>query len=578
MTLDAKQIRLVDVLYRVSTRAQEKEGESLFNQRRTVEEWARSNGVTIRRTIEVAESGKSALRLHGGGFQFSRRMEYRDLIIDYQKGVDLPDAVCVDWSDRWSRSLLEFVGLVEAFRELRIRLLAIGEGIDLTDPRTHLVAAIKSAVAQEQVRVTSDKVRENRRSRRERARWQGGRVPDGYRTHTPECPGRANVKRQGPDGVERTYTVRSCSCPSDVLYRDPAREATIAAIWEMLERSHLSWQGLADTLNAAGHRRRAGGLLGWNDVHRIGENPHYAGIMVCDRWEQHRDVGRFARLNLLERTSLRPSDGAIVDPYVSEEEFWRIHQLRYRGDRRHLRRSKRGGSNELIGLVVCPGCGTLMTSLYTLSSKVCGSGYARKAPRKRYGYLICAQAKKDEKKCAVGRRRFAIEALGKALLDQIVAIAAMSDAAIVKALQLRDPAKPRRTLQREHAQLESQIVEADATRRFLQKERALERITDDEYQRDLFDLRRGAEQSKRRLHEVRAMLGTTHARPSFATVRSTIAWMAENWTALTAPERSEALRLLVARTTIGPDGKLKVLEYGPGFVDAPSRVRLGAVV
>ena len=246
MTPDAKQIRVVDVLYRVSTRAQEKEGESLFNQRRTVEEWARSNGVTVRRTIEVAESGKSALRLQGCGFQFSRRMEYRDLIIEYQKGVDLPDAVCVDWSDRWSRSLLEFVGLVEAFRELRIRLLAIGERVDLTDPRTHLVAAIKSAVAQEQVRVTSDKVRESRRSRRERARWQGGRVPDGYRTHTPECPGRSNVKRQGPDGVERTFTVRSCSCPSDVLYRDPQREATISAIWQLLARSPLSWQGLAD--------------------------------------------------------------------------------------------------------------------------------------------------------------------------------------------------------------------------------------------------------------------------------------------------------------------------------------------
>jgi len=576
VTPDAKPILVVDVLYRVSTRAQEKEGESLFNQRRTVEEWARSNGVTIRQTIEVAESGKSALRLQGGGFQFSRRMEYRDLIIGYQKGVDLPDAVCVDWSDRWSRSLLEFVGLVEAFRELRIRLLAIGEGVDLTDPRTHLVAAIKSAVAQEQVRVTSDKVRESRRSRRERARWQGGRVPDGYRTHTPECLGRSNVKRQGPDGVERTFTVRSCSCPSDVLYRDPAREATITAVWELLGRSPLSWQGLANALNEAGHRRRSGGLLVWNDVHRIGENPHYAGIMVCDRWEQHRDVGRFARMNPLERTSLRPSDGAIVDPYISEEEFWRIHQSRYRGDRRHLRRSKRGGSNELVGLVTCPGCQTRMTSLYSISSKVCGSGYARKAPRKRYSYLICAQAKQDKDACVVGRRRFAIEPLTKALVEQLAATVAMSDAAIMKALQLRDPEKSHKALQREHVQLESHIIEADATRRFLQKERAVDRLTDDEYQRDLFELRRTTEQAKRRLQEVRSMLGTTHARPSFATVRRTVAWLAENWAALTSAERGEALRLLVTRATIGTDGKLKVLEYGPGFVDAPSGIRLGA--
>ena len=572
-----KHVRVVDALYRVSTRAQENEGDSLSNQARAIEEWAHRLGITVRHTVRVAESGKSALQLKDGAFRFSRRKEYGALILSYEKRIDLPDAVCVDWMDRWSRDPHEFLTLIKTLQSCGIRLLSIGDSEDLTDPRNALLATVKSAVAAEQLRVTSDKVRESRRSRRERARWQGGRVPDGYRTHAPECPGRANVKRQDPDGVERTFTVRSCSCPCDVLYRDPTREATITAIWEMLARSPLSWQGLADALNEAGHRRRSGGLLVWNDVHRIGENPHYAGIMVCDRWEQHRDVGRFARLNPLERTSLRPSDGAIVDPYISEDEFWRVHQMRYRGNRRHLRRSKRGGSNELIGIVVCPGCQTPMTSLYSISSKVCGSGYARKAPRKRYAYLICAQAKKDADSCAIGRRRFAIEPLGVALVEQLAITAAMSDSAIMKALALRDPAKPRKVLQREHAQLESQLLIADTTRRFLQQERALERITDDDYQRDLFDLRRKAEQTKRRLEEVRSMLGNAHARTSFAAVRTTVAWLAENWASLTAAERGEALRLLVLRATIGPDGKLGILEYGPGFVEAPSAVRLGAV-
>jgi DNA invertase Pin-like site-specific DNA recombinase len=570
-------VRVVDALYRVSTRAQENEGDSLYNQAKAINDWAFANEVTVRHTIRVAESGKSALQLRDGAFRFSRRKEYGKLIQSYEKGVDLPDAVCVDWMDRWSRDPHEFLTLIKTLRSCGIRLLSIGDAEDLTDPRNALLATVKSAVAAEQLRVTSDKVRESRRSRRERARWQGGRVPDGYRTHTPECAGRSHVTRQDPDGVERAFTVRSCSCPADVLHRDPAREATIIAIWEMLARSPLSWQAMADALNEAGHRRRSGGLFVWNDIHRIGENPHYAGVMVSDRWEEHRDVGRFARLNPLERASLRPSEGAIVDPYVSEEEFWRIHELRFRGERRHLRRSKRGGSNELIGIVVCPGCNVLMTSSYSLSSKVNGNGRPRKAPRKRYAYLVCAQAKKDPSACVVGRKWFLVETLGKALVEHLATTAAMSDTAIMKALQLHEPSKPRKALQREHAQLEAQITEADVTRRFLQRERALERITDDEYQRDLFDLRRAAERARHRLEDVRRQLGSTHARPSFSSVRSTVTWLAENWASLTSPERAEALRLLVTRVTIGPNGKPKVLEYGPGFVEPSTKVRLGAV-
>ena len=83
---------------------------------------------------------------------------------------------------------------------------------------------------------------------------------------------------------------------------------------------------------------------------------------------------------------MRPAEGCIVDPYVSEDEFRRIHKLRYRGARRHLRRGKRGGSNELLGMFFCPGCNTAMTSSYTLSNKLCGSGYPRKSTRKRYAY------------------------------------------------------------------------------------------------------------------------------------------------------------------------------------------------
>jgi hypothetical protein len=47
--LGASGLRVIDVLYRVSTRAQEAEGDSLFNQRREVEEkWAIPSGIRVR--------------------------------------------------------------------------------------------------------------------------------------------------------------------------------------------------------------------------------------------------------------------------------------------------------------------------------------------------------------------------------------------------------------------------------------------------------------------------------------------------------------------------------------------------
>jgi DNA invertase Pin-like site-specific DNA recombinase len=248
--LDVVGIRTVDVLYRVSTRAQEAQGDSLYNQRREVEEkWAQPRGIKVRRRIEVAESGKGALRLAGNTFVFNKRAEYTELIVEYQnmRPSEKPDAVAIDWSDRWSRNVLEYSGLITAFRMLGIRLLAIGDGLDLTDPRNDLVAHIRAAVGQEQLRITKEKVSEARRSRRERGKWQGGSPPDGYRTHVPECPGLVVRYRDAPDGVRHSMNVRACDCDETKLYRDPSRAATIAAIWKVLELPSMSPFELAET-------------------------------------------------------------------------------------------------------------------------------------------------------------------------------------------------------------------------------------------------------------------------------------------------------------------------------------------
>lgn len=565
----------MDVLYRVSTRGQESEGESLFNQSREVEEkWAAPHGIRVRRRIEVAESGKSALRLVGNAFVFNRRAQYTDLIVEYQSMPESarPDAIVIDWVDRWSRNVLEYSGLIAAFRMLGIRLLAIGDGLDLTDPRNDLVAHIRAAVGQEQVRIIKEKVCESRRSRRERGKWQGGSCPDGYRTHDPSCPGLKAVTKETPDGKRRTVKVRACDCPQTVLRRDPAREATIICIWQLLETSALSWQAMADELQTKGLCRPDGKAYGWHDLYRLGENPHYAGVMTSDRWvrDQH-DSSKIKRRRPLREQNLKKDTDCILDPYVSEEVFWNIYERRYNKHTRNLSRSKHGSVSELTGILYCPKCDRPMSSFYGQSSKKTGHGNPRLSPIKKYIYMWCSKAQGATPTCS-NRQRVRVERFSRALVDRLAATTRMSDAAILAALKLRQSQGSLRDLETEHKRLTRDIELADAARHTLTKLLVAQTMTQAEFEQEIFQHRRDKSVAESRLRVVEAQLSQQRAQPDFGKARYTIEWLAERWTDLTVAERAEALRILVERVTYEPNGSvnpdtIEIVSYGRAFVE-----------
>ena len=233
MTAGLSTIRTAVGLYRVSTRHQERRGQSLFNQERTVRGWALANGVELTAEVRTARSAKNPIRLVDGTLQMDPRAAYARLIkqLPSMPAAQRPDAIVIDWIDRWSRNLLEYVAIVKALQQLGVRMLAIGDGRDLTDPAYAMELHIRAAIAEEQLRITSGKVKEARRSRRERKLWQGGSPPDGYRTHVRDCPGPSIVERDGAEG-SMTYKQRACSCRPDVLHIDPKREATIRTLWD----------------------------------------------------------------------------------------------------------------------------------------------------------------------------------------------------------------------------------------------------------------------------------------------------------------------------------------------------------
>lgn len=566
-------IRVVDALYRVSTRAQEAEGESLFNQRREVEEkWARPNGITVRKRIEVAESGKGALRLSGAGFKFHRRAEYAELITEYQNMPDAqrPDAIVIDWADRWSRNVLEYAALTTAFRMLNIRLLAIGDGLDLTDPRNDLVTHVKAAIGQEQLRIIKLKVSEARRSRRERGKWQGGTVPDGYRTHEPACPGLIETKRENLDGKTHAIKIRACRCDPTVLYRDPVREPVIAYIWKMLETSPLSWAAMADELNARGFRRPSGAQLSWGDVYRIGENPHYGGGLTTDRFDRSPHDGQIKRRKPLSEQTILWDSASIPQPYVSRETFEAIHARRFNKITRNLPRAARGNTSELLGILFCPECGRQMASLVTLSPLFNRNGKPRKSPRKRYPNMQCSHAKKHHPTCG-NRNQVRVATISRLLINHLANVVRMSDSAILAAMKLRQSETSLRALEQERRRLQDSIIEFDKLRRTIQRMVAAGAQTQQDAERDLFHHQREKVQVEARIREIDLELSRQHAKPDFERARSTVSWLAAHWDDLTVREKAEALRLLVSRVSyVANDSAhpevVRIERYGPAFV------------
>lgn len=559
------------MLCRVSTRSQENKGESLFNQDREIVKWAEAHGIAIRRKVEVAESGGDAVELQGAQFVFNRRAEYTELIVEYQamKPAERPNAIVIDWLDRWSRSVFEFNGLKKAFRALGIRMLAIGNELDVTDPKNDLVTNILVSIGEEQLRIVQGKVGEARRSRRQRGKWQGCSCPDGYRTHAPECPGLTEVLRENAKGEMKAFKVRSCGCSPVVLRRDPDREATILEAWRLLDTSTMTWQGMADEMNARGFHLPDGRPFKWYHLYRMGENPHYAGIMTTERTVRVNPYSKkFKHVTRLDDWQLNPDTDCIPEPYVRQELFWDIRRRRFSNETRFQCRSKAGSASELTGLLFCPQCDRLMSSWIAYEKKKPG---VPPSERRRRIYMEC---RRSGSACA-NKKRVRVDVISKKLIELLAELTVMSDSAIAAAMQLRQSTDARRVLEAERRRLIDAIATAENSRHGLTKLLASGALTQAEVEEELFDHRRDRTQAQTRLAEVERELRQTDARTDFDQARTAIGWLRDQWDLLTAKERAETLRLLVERVSYMPNGrthpeKVHIVRYGRAFVDPSS--------
>lgn len=101
-----------------------------------------------------------------------------DLLADIERGR--VDVVVVYKLDRLSRSLLDFVRLMDVFQRYGVSFACITQNFDTDDSLGRLVMNVLLTFAQFEREMTSDRIRDKRRAMTLKGLWSGGRPPLGY--------------------------------------------------------------------------------------------------------------------------------------------------------------------------------------------------------------------------------------------------------------------------------------------------------------------------------------------------------------------------------------------------------------
>jgi DNA invertase Pin-like site-specific DNA recombinase len=106
------------------------------------------------------------------------RPAMRELLADVERGR--VDVVVVYKLDRLSRSLLDFVRLLDAFQKYGVTFACITQNFDTGDSLGRLVMNVLLTFAQFEREMTGDRIRDKRRAATLKGHWYGGRPPLGY--------------------------------------------------------------------------------------------------------------------------------------------------------------------------------------------------------------------------------------------------------------------------------------------------------------------------------------------------------------------------------------------------------------
>lgn len=191
----------IGIYLRVSTEEQAKilEG-SLVSQRRRAEEYVEGQnrresnwGTIVDVYCDEAKSGKDM-----------NRPEFQRLLSDIRVGrINL---VLASELSRLSRSIKDFCGLLDFFKEHKVKLVTLREQFDTTTAAGELMMFNLVNFNQFERKQTGERITANFTSRAERGLWNGGVIPLGYKRN-PENPGSLLIDDADADSIKIIFKI-----------------------------------------------------------------------------------------------------------------------------------------------------------------------------------------------------------------------------------------------------------------------------------------------------------------------------------------------------------------------------------
>lgn len=154
---------------RVSTDNQSSPEGSLKSQmQRLEEELIRKSSAgdpwsATKRYVEEGYSGKNM-----------NRPKFKELLRDIRTGA-IDTVVCTELS-RISRSLKDFLAIIEYFNKFKVELIVIKQNIDTTTPIGKVIFTILVALSEFEREMTAHRTSENMLARARRGLWNGGQL------------------------------------------------------------------------------------------------------------------------------------------------------------------------------------------------------------------------------------------------------------------------------------------------------------------------------------------------------------------------------------------------------------------
>lgn len=250
------------------------------------------------------------------------------------------DVVAVYKIDRLSRSMLDFVGLMEIFRQHGVTFCSVTQQFSTTNAVGRMTLNLLATFAEFEREQISERTRDKMRAARRRGMWTGGPVPLGYDLHDKKLVVNAEEAKR-----------------VNVVFALYLELGSLTATVEELNRR--GWRTKSWTTHDG--KLEPGSAFTKSNLHRMLSSPLYVGL-----------------------TTLGKETFPGAHEVIVERSVWDAAQVR------RTQNGRRGGADTrntygalLRGLIVCGVCGSTM--IHSVSSR----------GTRRWSYYVCMRAEKQ---------------------------------------------------------------------------------------------------------------------------------------------------------------------------------------